>query len=214
MKGLPWFRMWAEAVDDEKLRLLAFDDRWHFVALLCLKAQGILDERNADLRWQKIGVKLGLDSVSLEQVMKRLETVGLVSCNAEKNFQPVAWNKRQFVSDSSTSRVKAFRKRQRNVSVTLSETESDTDKNKNPEAALRGADSDPDLDPEAYLIWTAGIDLIGAAKRGLMGKLVKQHGASAVAGKLAELMAMAEKPRDPASYLVGALRKHERRFVC
>jgi len=27
-------------------------------------------------------------------------------------------------------------------------------------------------------------------------------------------MAMPEKPRDPASYLVGALRKQERRFVC
>ena len=47
-----------------------------------------------------------------------------------------------------------------------------------------------------------------------MGKLVKQHGAAIVAGKIAELMAMPEKPRDPASYLVGALRKQERRFVC
>jgi hypothetical protein len=35
--------MYAEAVDDEKLRLLAFEDRWHFVALLCLKSLGTLD---------------------------------------------------------------------------------------------------------------------------------------------------------------------------
>lgn len=71
-----------------------------------------------------------------------------------------------------------------------------------------------DPDPEAYLIWTAGVDLVGEGKRGLLGKLVKQHGQAIVAGKLAELMAMAEKPRDPAGYLVGALRKLERRFVC
>lgn len=209
--ALSWFRMWAEAVDDGKLRLLAFEDRWHFVALLCLKCQGILDEKDVDLRWRKIGVKLGLDSVELETVMKRLETVGLVSCNAEKNFQPVAWNKRQFVSDSSTKRVRAFRKRQGNVSETGSETESDTEKNKTPAAP---APADSELDPEAYLIWMAGIDLIGQNKRGLMGKLVKQHGAALVANKLAELMAMPEKPRDPAAYLVGSLRKQERRFMC
>jgi hypothetical protein len=144
--------------------------------------------------------------------MKRLETVGLVSCNGEKNFQPVAWNKRQFVSDSSTSRVRAFRKRQRNVSVTPSETDTDTEKNKTP-AEPAGA-SDSELDPEAYLVWTAGVDLVGQSKRGLLGKLVKQHGIPTVASKIAELMAMSEKPRDPASYLVGALRKLERRFVC
>lgn len=80
--------------------------------------------------------------------------------------------------------------------------------------AIENAVEDPGIDPEAYLIWTAGIDLIGEKKRGLMGKLVKEHGAPAVANKLAELMAMPEKPRDPASYLVGALRKQERRFVC
>jgi len=212
-KPLSWFRMWADAVDDEKLRLLSFEDRWHFVAILCLKARGILDEKNADLRWQKICLKLGLDSAELERVMKRLETVGLVSCNAEKNFQPVAWNKRQFVSDSSTSRVRAFRKRNGNVSGTTQRQSTETEEDKNPAARAAGSES-PDLDPEAYLIWTAGIDLIGSAKRGLMGKLVKQHGAAIVAGKIAELMAMPEKPRDPASYLVGALRKQERRFVC
>lgn len=86
------------------------------------------------------------------------------------------------------------------------------EEDKTPAARANGVDSE--LDPEAYLIWTAGIDLIGSAKRGLMGKLVKQHGASAVASKIAELMAMSEKPRDPASYLVGSLRKQERRFVC
>jgi uncharacterized protein YdaU (DUF1376 family) len=87
------------------------------------------------------------------------------------------------------------------------------EKIKNPAARAIDAGSE-DLDPEAYLIWTAGIDLIGAEKRGLMGKLVKQHGQAVVAGKIAELMALAEKPRDPAAYLVGALRKLERRFVC
>ncbi len=87
------------------------------------------------------------------------------------------------------------------------------DSEKNPAARAIDAGSEA-LDPEAYLIWTAGLDLIGSEKRSLLGKLVKQHGASIVANKIAELMAMPEKPRDPASYLVGALRKLERKFVC
>ena len=120
---MQWFRMYAEAVDDEKLRLLAFEDRWHFVALLCLKAQGVLNEADDALRRRKIGIKLGLDSVELETVMKRLETVGLVS----SVWEPSNWNKRQYLSDSSTKRVQAFRKRSRNVSVTPSDTDTDTD---------------------------------------------------------------------------------------
>jgi hypothetical protein len=123
VSGLPWFRMYAEAVDDDKLRLLAFEDRWHFVALLCLKAQGILDERNDVLRRQKIGVKLGLDSVELETAMKRLVTVGLVT----SKWQPANWRERQFLSDSSTPRVQKHRERYRNVPVTPSDTDTDTD---------------------------------------------------------------------------------------
>ena len=113
--------MYGEAVDDEKLRLLAFEDRWHFVAILCLKAQGVLDERDPDLRRRKISIKLGLDSIELETVMKRLVTVGLVS----PSYQPLNWTKRQFISDSSTKRVRAFRNRSRNVSVTPSESETE-----------------------------------------------------------------------------------------
>lgn len=40
----PWLRLYTEAVDDEKLRLLAFEDRWHFIAILCCKGKGIIDE--------------------------------------------------------------------------------------------------------------------------------------------------------------------------
>jgi uncharacterized protein YdaU (DUF1376 family) len=60
----------------------------------------------------------------------------------------------------------------------------------------------------------AGLDLIGRDKRSLMGKLVKRHGASTVASKLSELLAMPEKPQDPAAYLVAAMKRTERRFVC
>lgn len=86
------------------------------------------------------------------------------------------------------------------------------EKIKNPAARASIPESDEDEDPDDYLIWTAGIELLGESKRSLMGKLVKTHGRDLVARKLGELMAMTEKPRDPAAYFIGVMRKLERRF--
>lgn len=85
MKTLPWFRMYHEALDDEKLRLLAFEDRWHFVALLCCKAKGILDEGSSDLMRRKVAVKLGLSLSELDDVIEKIASVGLVD---SKTLQP------------------------------------------------------------------------------------------------------------------------------
>lgn len=94
--GFDWFRMWVDAVDDEKLKLLAFEDRWHFVALLCCKRKGMLDAPDtAAMRDRKVGAKLGLADRERDEVRRRLMDVGLV----DENWQPLAWGKRQFVSD-------------------------------------------------------------------------------------------------------------------
>ena len=140
-KKFPWFRLYTETVDDEKLRLLAFEDRWHFIALLCLKGQGLLDE-GGPLLMRKVAVKLGLDTRALEEVARRLSEVGLIDQNT---LQPLAWDKRQMKSDSSAERVKAFRERKKqanksnekapktggngycNVTVTAQDTDTDTD---------------------------------------------------------------------------------------
>lgn len=126
----PWFRMYTEAVDDEKLRLLAFEDRWHFVALLCCKGKGILDEGEVGMVRRKVAVKLGLDLRELDEVARRLNEVGLIDATT---LQPRAWSDRQFQSDSSTERVRAYRERRKrngNVSVTAQEADTDTDTEK------------------------------------------------------------------------------------
>lgn len=110
---LSWFRLWADAVDDEKLRLLAFEDRWHFVAILCCKAQGLLDEPG-DLMARKIAVKLGLQLRELDEVARRLAEVGLID---QADFQPIAWDRRQYASDRSTERVRKFRERQQDETL-------------------------------------------------------------------------------------------------
>jgi hypothetical protein len=94
----PWFRLYSEAVDDEKLRLLAFEDRWHFIALLCCKNNGLLDNTTDNsLMRRKVAVKLGLDIRELSEVGRRLAEVGLIDADT---LQPSKWEKRQFISDN------------------------------------------------------------------------------------------------------------------
>ena len=129
-RPLPWFRLYHETVDDEKLGLLAFEDRWHFIAILCCKAKGILDVGKNDLIRRKLAVKMGLSQGELDEVARRLSDVGLID---KKNFQPVAWEIRQFKSDTSRERTKAYRermKRHSDVTVTVQDTDTDTDKDK------------------------------------------------------------------------------------
>lgn len=132
---MAWFRLYSEAIDDEKLRLLAFEDRWHFVALLCCKSKGLLDSDDShDLKIRKIALKLGLDRQALDEVGRRLAEVGLID---RETLQPLAWDERQYQSDASTDRVRKFRERQKqtgnavkrtgNVSVTVQETETETE---------------------------------------------------------------------------------------
>jgi hypothetical protein len=109
-KQLPWFRVYTRMVDDDKLKLLAFEDRWHFVALLCLKGEGLLDKGDAPgLLMRKVAVKLGLDVRSLEEVARRLAEVGLVD---QATLQPVKWDGLQMRSDTDTTAAER-KKRQR-----------------------------------------------------------------------------------------------------
>lgn len=123
---MKWFRMYIEAVDDEKLRLLAFEDRWHFVALLCCKGAGILDRKD-HLTRRKVALKLGLSEREIDEVARRLAEVGLID---QETLEPLAWAHRQYESDTSTERVREYRKRMKrfgNVSGTAQETETETE---------------------------------------------------------------------------------------
>lgn len=126
-KPMPWFRLYAEAVDDEKLRLLAFEDRWHFVALLCCKGQGILPDVGVpteDLVRRKLAVKLGLDMRAFEEAVRRIAEVGLID---QETLQPLAWEKRQSRSDADPTA--AERKQRQRARQAAARQAADTDPN-------------------------------------------------------------------------------------
>ena len=134
--SLAWFRFYAEFAGDPVVQSLAFEDQRHFVMVLCLKCSGALDRDLPPKRRNAIILRgLGLDISSGEEAQRRLMEVGLI----DKNWQPTGWNKRQYVSDVSTPRVRKYResKEPRNVSETLrngfgnapeAEAEADTEK--------------------------------------------------------------------------------------
>jgi len=151
MNLLPWFRFYNEAVDDEKLRLLAFEDRWHYVALLCCKSKGLLDEDSPLMR-RKIAVKLGLDSRELDEVARRLSEVELID---QESLQPLGWQNRQFRSDvdpSGAERQRKLREKRRaekdNALGNASVTRDVTDASRVTDTNVTPLDTDTDTEEE------------------------------------------------------------------
>jgi hypothetical protein len=104
-----WFRMYAEFVSDAKVQLLAFEDQRHFVALLCLKCNGTLDSEapSTAFRDRMVAKALGLQPDAAIEARRRLVEVGIIT----DDWQPVKWSDRQFESDSSAERTRAWRER-------------------------------------------------------------------------------------------------------
>ena len=128
MKANPWFRMYSDFMFDEKIEFIAFEDQRHYVFILCMKNAGLLDKEYAQpgMLERIVSKRLGLFGESFESARKRLVEADLI----DSSFQPVAWDKRQFLSDTSAERTKAYRERMKrhgDVTVTVQETETDTD---------------------------------------------------------------------------------------
>ena len=133
---MPWFRMYADFLNDPKLVALAFEDQRHFIGLLALKCDGALDgDIDPILLDRIVAQRLWIDHAVIRDVKRRLVQAGLIG----DDWQPLGWEKRQFQSDSSSERVRRFRERKqqsesRNHDETLQQrfsnvidTDTDTD---------------------------------------------------------------------------------------
>jgi hypothetical protein len=122
-----WFRMYSDFLEDAKIVSLAFEDQRHFIGVLALKSAGLLDQEcAAEVMDRLVAQKLWVDRSSIVEVKRRLVEVGLI----EPNWQPIAWDKRQFISDhdpTAADRQRRWRDRKRNGSVTRDSNEGVTD---------------------------------------------------------------------------------------
>lgn len=194
---MQWFRFYHEVLDDPKVQKLDPVTFKHWVNMLCLAARngGKLPPR-ADLAFA-----LRIDEIALETVLERLLNATLIDVRTGGvNGSHIAmhgWEKRQYKSDSSTARVKRFRKQDKAVTETPPDTEADTDI---PLAKANGAEVDSD---KAF--WDAAKAYLGKSKAGLIGKWASQYGQ----GETAKAITAAQIARavDPPAYIEKVLRK-------
>lgn len=217
---MPWFRMYAEAVDDEKLRLLAFEDRWHYVAILCCKCMGLLDAGDtASMLRRKMAVKLGLAMRELDAMADRLAELDLID---PATFQPTAWDNRQMRSDSSKERVRAFRERQARVKQlsNVTETAQDTDTDKElltdrspqptPSAAVGGSFEghvEPKPTPNPAAAYAIALNKAGFGCTSYTPALVAYVGDGGTVEHLLQVIAANDCSGKPAGYVLSIARR-------
>lgn len=103
-----WFRMYAEFATDPKVQMLSEPDQRRFVMLLCLRcASGSKPPQDSEVCFQ-----LRISDAEWSKSKSTLRSLDLI----DGSNRPVAWDKRQYVSDCSTERVYKYR---RNVSETF-----------------------------------------------------------------------------------------------
>ncbi|OQW71700.1 MAG: hypothetical protein BVN33_14810 [Proteobacteria bacterium ST_bin13] len=118
--------MYSEFATDPKVQMLSEADQRRYLMLLCLRCcNGDVTLQDAECAFQ-----MRISDAEYAQTKALLIARGLID---EAN-QPLAWERRQYVSDTSNSRVSRYRERKRkdekkacNVTVTPPETDTDTE---------------------------------------------------------------------------------------
>lgn len=120
----PWFRMYAEFANDPKVQMLSETDQRRYIMLLCMRC----GNGDVTLREQEIAFQLRIS----DEEWAKTRAVLLAKNLIQKNNMPTAWDKRQYISDVSTSRVYRHREKHKqslkqacNVSVTPPDSETE-----------------------------------------------------------------------------------------
>lgn len=154
MTAMPWFRLYADIVDDELMGFLSFEDQRHYVWLLALKCAGTLDKEypRDGMLDAVVGRKLGLQGDALVNMKGRLLDMGLI----DDAWQPRGWERRQYVSDAkdptAAERMRRYRAKQRLQGTDQTASDGNephqtvTDRNAPVTLLLPDSDTDTDTD--------------------------------------------------------------------
>ena len=104
----PWFRLYSEFAHDPKIQMLSEAMQRRYVMLMCLRCSEILET----LHETEIAFQLRLSTGELEETKQLFISKNFI----DKHWNLLNWDKRQFVSDSSTMRVAKHRNKKKQVS--------------------------------------------------------------------------------------------------
>jgi hypothetical protein len=134
----PWFRLYSEFAHDPKIQMLSEAMQRRYVMLLCLRCSEVLET----LHETEIAFQLRLSTDELDETKKLFISKNFI----DKHWNLLNWDKRQFISDSSTMRVAKHRNKKKQVSnadETLQkrpsnaiDTDTDTESNKKEKKTL------------------------------------------------------------------------------
>jgi hypothetical protein len=124
-QSLPWFRVYTDSSRHPKIRRLS--DRlhrfWFDCLCLCGENGGVLPSV------EDIACYLSIKEIKAAEWLNELRIARLID-ETEEGLVMHNWNERQFRSDVSTKRVRAFRKRHETVSETAPDTDTEQIQNR------------------------------------------------------------------------------------
>lgn len=223
-----WFRLYAEFATDPKVQMMSEANQRRFIMVLCLRCS------NDDVTLQDEEVAFQL-RISIEE-WATTKALFLSKGLLDENNTPAAWDKRQFVSDSSAERVRKHREAKkkasstacngRNVTETPPEAEAEAEVNppfdkqqrkaEREEGREDGSAAPPSADPiTSRSIELAGLLLQRGAKLTATNPEVRRWAADGVTdGEALQALEIAQQRREmkadpspiPANYLSPILR--------
>ncbi len=123
---LPWFRYYVEDLDDPRVQALPAELFKFWVNLHCVASR-----HDGKLPSKALAFHLRQDEQTIKDRLVELHEAGFLDRSKKGAYSPRNWSVRQYKSDSSTERVKRFRKRSRkrdrNASQGATETAKETD---------------------------------------------------------------------------------------
>lgn len=148
----PWLRLYSETIHDRKIRRLKPEHRWLWTALLCMagasKTRGEIRVGCSPATLDDIADEAALTRKSVAAGLAHLEELGMLE-RRQSAWVVVNWAGRQYDSDTSTDRVRAFRQRRGNVprngNGAPPESETETESNSSPNG-IHDAPGDDDED--------------------------------------------------------------------
>lgn len=109
-----WFRFYHEFATDPISQSLTHIEQRHYIIILCLKCNGVLDRKLSPKNRESIIKKaLDISDAEFEQTKNKLIEIDYI----DDSWQPVKWDKRQYKSDGSTERSRKSRINKESKSV-------------------------------------------------------------------------------------------------
>ena len=159
-----WFRFYHEFATDPKIQMLSESDQRRYVMLLCLRCSN----DHVTLQDEEVAFQLRISNEEWEITKRVLTEKRLI----DNDNQPVNWDKRQFKSDTSNERVKAWREKKKQGEEARKAAEEGTNK-KRCNVTVTPPDTDTDTDTELKDLSLSGDNDNGKNDSGLKPKKTK-----------------------------------------